>query len=72
MEQLWCKITSFAVTISPAKTLQSSVSSQKSLQMQATIHMGNHIGLIVVASILKAAHLCKHLTGQDLIHGIEI
>lgn len=38
--------------------------------MQAITHMGSQIRLIVAAGICKAAHLCKHLTDQDLVHGM--
>jgi len=37
--------------------------------MQATIHMGIQIHLIVAAGIYKVAHPCKCLTDQDLRHG---
>lgn len=57
------------IAVSHARTLQSHVSSQKSLQIKATTHVGRKISLIFSGDICKAVNLCKCLTDEDLTHG---
>lgn len=56
------------IAVSDAKTLQSHVRSQKSLQIKADTPVGGQICLILSGDIYKGVHLCKCLTDQDLIH----
>lgn len=56
------------IVVSGAKILQSHVSSQQSLQIKTTTHVGRQF-LFFAGGICKAFHPCKCLTLQDLIHG---